>query len=156
MGDMLKKLGLVCVLLTAVLSLSAQDFATRYKREFKNDSLVQVITVSTKMLDKIKIANREDVIDKIDGIRIVAIDRTGATYCKKAQELLQKNTNRFRCCYENDARGVRLYTRSKNGVVLELVVLKSEDSRFKIVDIMGQIDEEFLRALREENGKENG
>ncbi len=152
---MLRRLWLICVMLTVVLSLSAQDFATRYKREYKNDSLVQVITVSTKMLDKIKIPNREDVLSKIDGFRIIMIDRSVSAYCSKARELLQKNANRFRRCYENDENGVSLYTRSKNGVVLELVVLMCGNGLFKIVDITGQIDEEFLRALREENVKES-
>lgn len=153
---MLRRFWLMCWVLMFVLPLSAQDFATRYKREYKNDSLVQVITVSTKMLDKIKIPNREEVLNKIDGFRIVMVDRSASAYCSKARELLQKNANRFRCCYENDDCGVRLYTRSKNGVVLELVVLKCDNNQFKIVDITGQIDEEFLRALREENVRDNG
>lgn len=91
------------LLMTAIASVSmtaqnSQDFASKFMQQCDEDTAVQCITVSPKMMEKLTKqadANHNEsmaqAIQKLKSARIVTASVHGDEYYRKAEELLEKN-----------------------------------------------------------------
>lgn len=152
----------LCMLFMAMLVQIATfaqhvpDFAEKFMSLCKDDSTVSCVTVSPKMmvqLVKQHIEGRpEGISHAISKLKSARIITASADYYQKAEDLLQKNSRRFRAeqDYRTDDQHGAFYTRrNKKGETVELIMLHEncERDRLTIVNVTGDIDEEFLCFL---------
>ena len=150
------------LLFTAVLlqvvayAQHSPDFAEKFMSIYDDDSTLTCVTVSPKMMeqlvksyDDVKPENIVQAIAKLKSARIV----TGAAEnYKLAEELLQKNSQRFKAeqTYSSEEQHGAFYIRKdKNGNTVEFIMICEEpqSDKFVIVNLTGDIDEEFLCFL---------
>lgn len=143
----------------AAAAQSAQDFASKFIDQCDIDTAVQCITVSPRMMEQLtKEAgakhndNMAKAIQKLKSARIVTASARGEEYYNRAEELLKKNPQRF--AHAKDYRAAHghgtFYTRTtKNGDTVELVMLHADTDTGKlvIVNLTGDIDDEFVNTL---------
>ena len=140
----------------ATYAQHAPDFAEKFMSIHSADSTLKCITVSPKMMEQLAGQHEDDrqenIVQAIAKLKSARIVNGNADYYQKAIELLEKNHNRFAARQEfrtDDMHGV-FYTRTdKKGNTVELVMLREEpqNDRFTIVNLTGDIDEEFLCFL---------
>lgn len=153
---------IIAILLTAIGGASAQrgqDFASRFMQQCDGDTAVQCITVSPKMMEQLtKQAdtshneNMAQAIEKLKSARIVTASTQGEDYYQIAENLLKRNPQRFHHykSYRTERAHGAFYTRKlKSGSTVELIMLHSstESRRMVIVNLTGDIDDEFINSL---------
>lgn len=143
----------------AVCAQSAQDFASKFIDRCDIDTAVQCVTVSPRMMEQLTKeadAKHNDsmakAIQKLKSARIVTASARAADYYRQAEELLKKNPQRFAHAKDyRDGHGHgTFYTRTtKNGDTVELVMLHADTDADKlvIVNLTGDIDDEFVSTL---------
>jgi len=149
-------LTLIAVMLTASAQ-STQDFASKFMSIHAKDSTISCVTVSPKMMESLLVQQEEEgnddgimqAIAKLKSMRIVTAD---GNYYEQAEELLKKNARRFEQRHDYEGEGVRgaIYTRkNRKGENVELILLNEDNRKGKltIVNLTGDIDEEFLCFL---------
>ena len=147
------------ILMAAVLGASAQhtqDFASKFMSLHAKDSTLDCVTVSPKMMESLVQLQDEDrnenIVQAIAKLKSLRIVNARADYYEQAEELLKKNAKRFEQRHDFQGEGMRgaIYTRKdKKGNTVELILL-NENSRkgsLTIVNLTGDIDEEFLCFL---------
>lgn len=156
---------IICLAVLAAFCIAATaqrglDFASKFMQKCKDDSAVQCVTVSPKMMDQLtkqteenRSENIQQAIQKLKSARIITIKNNKCEeYYEMAEDLLKKNSQRFKhskSYQNNDAHGA-FYTRQlKNGNTVELVMLRTDTIQKKtvIVNLTGDIDEEFINSL---------
>ena len=146
------------VLLTQVAAYAQQapDFAEKFMTLYKADSTLKCITVSPKMMEQVAGLHEEgendSIVQAIAKLKSARIVSGNADYYQKAIELLEKNKRRFKAEQEfrkEDLHGAFFTRRDRKGNTVELVMLQEEpqNDRFTIVNLTGDIDEEFLCFL---------
>lgn len=158
------RLRIACLL--AVLSLSlagfsqkALDFASKFMQRYESDTALNCVTVSPKMIESL-VHNREgnrteqfaEAIEKLKSVRIVTAKSHGDLYYEKAEGLLKENSKRFthEKEYNGDHGKGTFYTRkNRRGERVELVMLHTDTqtNSLVIVNLTGDIDEDFLNSL---------
>ena len=149
---------LTVVMLVQIASFAqhSPDFAEKFMTLCKNDSDVKCITVSPKMIEQLMKQQAMDrpesltqAIAKLKSMRLVSAP---ADYYQKAEDLLTKNSRRFKA--ERDYRsgnqhGAFYSRKNRQGETVELIMLHEDcqKNRFTIVNVTGDIDEEFLCFL---------
>lgn len=158
---MRRVLCLFAILLAAIGATAqrGQDFASRFMQKFDGDTAVQCVTVSPKMMEQLtKQADTDhneriaQAIEKLKSARIVTASTNGEGYYQKAEDLLKRNPRRFRHykSYRTDHSHGAFYTRKlKGGDTVELIMLHTSDKtqRMVIVNLTGDIDDEFINSL---------
>ena len=154
----------LCLLVIIMATITAmaqrgQDFASRFMQECKNDSAVSCITVSPKMMEQLMAMegnNRNDslmqAIAKLKSMRIVQADKSGENYYHQAEALLKKNAKRFEHVknFRTERAEGFFYQRKKGDdkvVELVMVCLSRTDNRYVLINLTGDIDEEFVEIL---------
>ena len=154
----------LCLLVIFMATITAmaqrgQDFASRFMQECKNDSAVNCITVSPKMMEQLMAMegnNRNDslmqAIAKLKSMRIVQADKSGENYYHQAEALLKKNAKRFEHVknFRTERAEGFFYQRKKGDdkvVELVMVCLSRTDNRYVLINLTGDIDEEFVEIL---------
>jgi hypothetical protein len=93
----------------------------------------------------------KSIISKLKSARILTAYRHGEDYYQTAEQLLEKNSNRFRRdkYYHNGHNYGCFYLRERKGKIVELVMLHTNKSsnNFVAINLTGTIDEEFIRNL---------
>lgn len=160
---------MAAMLLSAnVFAQNVQDFASKFVEQCDVDTALQYVTVSPKMMEQLtKEAdaksndNMAQAIQKLKSARIVTSSTRGEDYYRQAEALLKKNPQRF--SHSNDyrsshAHGTFYTRRNKNGETVELVMLHSDTEAgiMVIVNLTGDIDEEFINSLERTFGKSKG
>lgn len=162
----------LCLLTIIMATMTAmaqrgQDFASRFMQQYKEDGSVKCITVSPKMMEQLMAMEGSDrndslmqAIAKLKSMRIVQTESDGEPYYQQAETLLKKNAKRFE--YVKNFRTERaegaFYQRKKtDDKVVELVMvgLSKIDNRFVLVNLTGDIDEEFIELLSQMFGQRN-
>ena len=143
------------LLFGGVLTLSAQDFATRFLDEHRADSNLTCVTVSPKMIEEIlrnDISQDEEmrqIISELKSMQIVRSDVDGAQYYELAEQLIQKNNDRFETFlsapHPTGECLVAIY--KKRDEIIELVMLLSENSQFLVINFTGKMSEDFIKKL---------
>ena len=152
----------LCFIYIIMLACSANaqktiDFATKFMRECKGDSILQCVAVSPKMMDMMtrqQNQNHNDrmvqAIPKLKSAQIITANRNGEYYFAQAEILMKRNAKRFKMSksYEDDNKKGVFYSRQlKNGQTVELVLLHVSDDKLVIVNLTGDIDDEFVNML---------
>ncbi len=160
----------LCLLTIIMASLTAmaqrgQDFASRFVQQCNEDTTVKCITVSPKMMEQLVTMGGENrnntlmqAIAKLKSARIVQTDTNGDFYYQKAEALLKKNPGRFKFVktFRTDRSEGVFYNRQKrSGKVVELVMVceTKENDKFVLVNLTGDIDEEFIEILSQMFGQ---
>lgn len=144
---------------------NGQDFASKFMQKCGEDTTVQCITVSPKMMERLtKQADAEhnismaQAIQKLKSARIVTISARGGEYFDMAEELLKKNRQRFdrNKDYRNGSAHGTFYTRkTRKGDTVELIMLHTDTIKGNavIVNLTGDIDNEFVNSLTKTFGE---
>lgn len=136
-----------------------QDFASRYMQLCEGDTAVHCVTVSPKMMEQLtKQADAShnehiaEAIEKLKSARIVTASVHGEGYYQVAEDLLKRNSQRFRHdkSFRTEHSYGAFYTRKlKSGNTVELIMLHTDTKtrRMVIVNLTGDIDDEFINSL---------
>ena len=140
----------------ATYAQHAPDFAEKFVSIHSADSTLKCITVSPKMMEHLAgqrdESRQENIVQAIAKLKSARIVSGNADYYQKAIELLEKNRKRFKAEQEfrgEESHGAFYTRRDKKGNTVELIMLLEEpqNDRFTIVNLTGDIDEEFLCFL---------
>ena len=140
----------------ATFAQRSPDFAEKFMTLCKNDSNISCITISPKMMEQLmkpeamdRPENLTQAIAKLKSMRLVSAP---ADYYQKAEDLLTKNSRRFKADRDYRAgnqHGAFFTRKNKQGETVELIMLHEDCQKNKltIVNVTGDIDEEFLCFL---------
>ena len=154
----------VCLIIIAMMTATiyaqgVQDFASKFVQQHDTDTAVQCITVSPKMMEQLTKkagAGGKDsmaqAIQKLKSARIVTTSTQSESYYRQAEELLRQNPQRFTHAknYRSSHGHGTFYTRkTRSGSTVELVMLHadSDTDQMIIVNLTGDIDDEFVNSL---------
>lgn len=157
----MKRLLILLVTLSCCLVSNAQkekDFASKFMEQFEYDTAVNCITVSPKMMEQLTkndLGKREhlaEAIQKLKSARIITATQDGEHYYQIAEELLKKNSKRFSHVdnYQDKKNHGSFYSRKdKTGKTVELILihLDNKQNKLVVVNLTGDIDEEFIASL---------
>ena len=137
-----------------VMAQRGQDFASRFMQQCSADT-VECITISPKMMEQLVAMGGENRNDTL--LHAIA-KQNGAHYYERAEALLKKNARRFK--HLKDFRTERLegvfYSREqRSGRKVEMVMLGKapEKNGFVLINLTGDIDEEFIEMLMQMFGQ---
>lgn len=152
----------LCLLLLTCVTIFAtatgnQDFASKYMQICKGDTAVHCITVSPKMMAQMLKSgthHKEDLkplIKKLKSARIITTSQHGEGYFQIADELLKKNSSRFKNDgnYRNSHSYGSFFIRKVKGQTVELILLHAnvKAKKFILINLTGKIDDEFKRYI---------
>ena len=134
----------LCFIYIIMLACSANaqktiDFATKFMREYKGDSILQCVAVSPKMMDMMTRQQNQNhnermvqAIQKLKSAQIITANRNGEYYFAQAEILMKRNAKRFKMSksYEDDNKKGVFYSR-----------------QLKNVNLTRGIDDEFVNML---------
>lgn len=154
---------LICVLgCLAGRAQGVQDFASRLMERCADDTAIYCITISPKMMEQLAMKQADDrkeemmarAIQKLKSARIITASTKADHYYGIAEELLERNKQRFH--HGDDYRKATaygsFYTRNgKGGTTVELILLHADQKKdnMVVVNLTGDLDEEFVETLRE-------
>lgn len=156
-----KFLCLIVLLATCVAGFSqkALDFASKFMQRCDGDTALKCVTVSPKMMESLvhqhngqKSEQFAEAIQKLKSMRIVTAKSCGEKYYERAESLLKENSKRFsheKAFKADHAYGTFYSRKNKRGDRVELVMLHADTraGSLVIVNLTGDIDEEFLKSL---------
>ena len=132
------------------------DFAEKFMTLHQADTTLKCITVSPKMMEQLVKSHGEgrpeNIMQAIAKLKSARIVTGNADYYQRAEELLQKNSSRFKAeqTYRSEEQHGAFYTRKdKKGNTVEFIMIREEPQYDKciIINLTGDIDEEFLCFL---------
>lgn len=140
-----------------------QDFAAKFMEQCtaEEEKDIQCQTISPKMMERLVevIVSEKDEKDeeipaylfsKLKSARIVTSTGHGKRYFQKAEELMEKNKNRFTPWREDTlAKSDPIFVRRHGDVICELVMLNlaADKKGFTIINFTGDMDEQFMQTL---------
>lgn len=148
----------------AAAAQNAQDFASRFMQAYEKDTAVLCVTVSPKMMEQLtkysdggNKTGMTQAIQKLKSARIVTASCDGHEYYRQAEELLDRNSSRFhknRSYNSPNAHGTFYTRKTKEGDTVELILLHADTKQntMIIVNLTGDIDEEFINGLAKHFG----
>lgn len=149
----MKRVLLTFWIILLVVTVSAQDFASRFMAEHKADVNLTCISISPRMMEEVLKVNVEedgdkimDIISNLKSMQMVTSEKDGAGYFKRALNILNKNSNRFESflSFNDSSENYRMMVRRKNGIILELVMLKNDNNRFVVINFTGNMSDKFI------------
>lgn len=153
---------LACVAAAAQTSV---DFASKFMDRCADDTAVQCITISPKMMEQLtkqpdaaRNEHMAQAIQKLKSARIVTASTRGDDYYAVAEGLLKDNPQRFRHAHDyrnRQGHGTFYVRQSSSGDTIELVMLHTDtrSGRLVIVNLTGDIDKEFVESLQKTFGE---
>ncbi len=132
------------------------DFAEKFMTLCQGDTNVTCVTVSPKMMEQLVKHQDEshpnDMAQAFAKLKSARIVNGHTAHYQKAEQLLQKNKKRFKTDHEfrTEEQYGAFYTRKdRDGNTVEFIMLCAEpqQDRFTIINLTGDIDEEFLCFL---------
>lgn len=154
----MKKAMLMLVMtMTGCLVTSAQDFASRFMMDFNKDTTIRCQTISPKMMERLVDMHRgkddrteaRKLIAKLKSARIIqGADKP--KYFLHAEKMLKHNRQRFIPLHQSTAHGNnQIFVRRKEDYIIELIMLNKDSAAgtFTIVNLTGDMDDEFIRVL---------
>ena len=132
------------------------DFAEKFMTLCSNDSTVKCITVSPKMMEQLvrlhEDSRSDNIVQAIGKLKSARIVTGSACYYQKAIELIARNKSRFIAGkdYQTEEEQGAFFTRkNKKGDTVEFIMLHADiaGNKFTIVNLTGDIDDEFLCFL---------
>lgn len=100
----------------------------------------------------------ENLLSKLKSARIITVTKHSKKNFKKAEQLIEMNSNRFTLWKENTSEtNNRLFVRKNDDVIRELVMLNwlPEENIFTIINFTGEMDDLFMQQLSSGNLKQH-
>lgn len=151
---------LVCLAMPVCMyAQTMQDFASRFMDDNAGDKNLECVTVGPKMLREImKLAKEYDdsqdmmsFFSNINSVRIINSGSSAEEYRKEALELLESSGKRYTKYGKGDSSedyGDCVWVRRRSDKIVELVyVSMAKEKEFMVLDITGQLDEDFVDSL---------
>lgn len=151
---------LVCLAMPLCMyAQTMQDFASRFMDDNAGDKNLECVTVGPKMLREItKMAKENDdsqdmmsFFSNINSVRIINSGSSAEEYRKEALELLESSGKRYTKYGKGDSSedyGDCVWVRRRSDKIVELVyVSMAKEKEFMVLDITGQLDEDFVDSL---------
>ena len=137
------------------VSIAAQDFASRFMNEHKEDKNLTCISVSPKMMEEMlkidagKEESLSDIISSLKSMQLLSSSVDGAGYYKEAIGILNRNSHRFEpfLAFEDEKESGQIMVRRKNGEIIELVMLVKEGTQFLVINFTGNMSDKFIDEL---------
>ncbi len=152
---MMKRVLLLCWMACTTVALMAQDFASRFMDEHKDDTNLTCVTISPKMMEEI-ISNDADkdeevldIISNLKSMQMLTSQVKGQEYFDDAVKIVEKNSKRFEpfLSFDGESENCQILIRKKNRSIIELVMLVREKNHFLVVNFTGNMNQEFIRKL---------
>lgn len=156
-----KLIFLLTIMSQQAIGVQGQDFASRFMHEVQKDTTIRCETISPKMLETLMKNEEEEkertksLISKLKSVRIINAPKRSVSYFQKAETLLENNKNRFQEISEDrNDETKKIFLRKKDDVILELVLLNldSLQNKLTIVNLTGEMDNDFIQELSENEG----
>lgn len=148
---------IVCTTVFTAATAMAQDFVSKYMQECKHDTVLHCISVSPKMMEEVLKTDAENeeqeemrrIMANLRSMQIVSAKTNGEFYFAKAEEMVEKNVNRFEpfLSYNDSIENCRIMVRKKEGIIIELVMLSHIDDYFRVINFTGNMNDEFIDSL---------
>ena len=156
MNRMRRSLTVVCLVAVAALA-NAQDFATRYMGENRCDTVLKCISIGPKMISVVLNAGAQNeeqeqikaILSNLKSMQIVTSTQNGEAYYEKAEQMAQKNTNRFEqyLAFDNENEEGKILLHRRDDSIVELVMYLHRKEFFQVIDFTGDMDDEFIDRL---------
>lgn len=153
----------LCLLLIACsIHVWGQDFASKFMEQCaKEDGDIQCQTVSPIMMEKLRDTmtapdgDRDEevpeyLLSKLKSARIITATKQSEKLFREAEQLIEKNKNRFSPLVENQpGQNNKVFVRKHDEVIRELVVLNlnPDEKTLTIVNLTGDMDDRFMKIL---------
>ena len=140
----------------STVALSAQDFATRFMASHKQDANVTCITISPTMMEKIlkvdaveKDDNMTDVISNLKSMQLLTSQVKVLHYYNDAMQIIEKNSDRFEpyLSFKGEKEECKIMIRKNKGVIVEMVMLSHKRHQFSVINLTGNMNQEFISKL---------
>lgn len=151
----MKSVLLMCWMVLLSVAVSAQDFASRFLSEHKEDSNLTCVTISPKMMAEIMKSDSErdeeilDIISNLKSMQMLTSEVKGQSYYEEALKIVEKNTGRFEAflSFNDESENCQIMVRKKNNTIVELVMLMHEKNHFAVINFTGKMSPEFISRL---------
>lgn len=159
---MFRRLMVAVAMALLTVAAGAQDFASRFSSEHKQDSNLVCVTISPKMMQEI-LENDEnkdegvvDVISGLKSMRICTSKMNAREYFDDALSLAEKNSSLFETVRARNDRDCmsRMVVRRRKNTVIELVMLLCDSRGFQLINFTGKIDAKIIAKLSGEMNRE--
>ncbi len=142
--------------------VNGQDFASRFKGKFENDSNLICVTISPKMMQDIventsqKDNNIMGVIANLKSMQMCVCQNDGATYYDTALTLFEEDKHSFEpyISYDEVDGDCTIMIRKKKSDITELVMLLKKNEGFALINFTGNMNTDFIAKLSETLKKE--
>ena len=156
----MKRLRILCLFILSLCSLvsmmaqNEQDFASRYMSLYAKGTSLECTTVSPLMLEKMmnlpdvkNDSQMKEVLSQLKSIRMVDNTNEKETWqlYNNALRLAQHNSARYKRYAQRQSK--RLFVRRKGGYIVEMVLFMKHNRRFKLINLTGNMTDEFLKQL---------
>ena len=137
------------------VSLAAQDFASRFMDEHKEDINLTCVTISPKMMEEIMKNDAEkdeavlDILSNLKSMQMLTSEVNGQYYYNEALEVVKKNSNRFEpfLSFKDKSANCQIMVRKNKKTIVELVMLMHEKEHFSVINFTGIMNPEFISKL---------
>lgn len=146
---------LLFLLSTATASAQKeQDFASRFISLHGEGTSLSCTTISPSMTEQmISLPSVEEneaikeVLSQLKSIRMAINEDESETdlLFDQAVSLAQKNARRYQAKVEEETK--KLYVRERNNLVVEMVLLMKLENLFYLIDLTGNMTEDFLEQV---------
>lgn len=146
-----------CTMVFAATTAMAQDFVSKYMQENKHDTVLHCISISPKMMEEVlKIDSQKgdeeemrSIMANLKSMQIVSSKTNGDFYFNKAEEIVEKNANRFEpfLSFNDRNENCRIMVRKKEKTIIELVMFSHKEDSFQVINFTGNMNDEFIDNL---------
>lgn len=146
---------LLALLSTATTSAQKeQDFASRFMALCGDSTSLVCTTISPSMTEQMlslpSVEENEqvkEVLSQLKSIRMAINEDESETdeLFDQAVALARKNVRRYKAQIEEETK--KLYVRERNELVIEMVLLMKQENIFYLIDLTGNMTEDFLEQV---------
>lgn len=154
---MKRVLWIVCITVFAAVPVVAQDFVSKYMSENKHDTLLHCVSVSPKMMEEAWKSDAEKegqeemrrIMADLKSLRMISASANGRAYFDKAEQLAEKNRNRFEpfLAFDDTDESCRIIVRRKKKIIIELVMFSCKEESFRVINFTGNMNDTFIDNL---------
>lgn len=89
------------------------------------------------------------IMANLKSMQIVSSKTNGDFYFNKAEEIIEKNANRFEpfLSFNDRNENCRIMVRKKEKTIIELVMFSHKEDSFQVINFTGNMNDEFIDNL---------
>jgi uncharacterized protein YneF (UPF0154 family) len=153
----MRKMGLLCFMLTLTVSLFANDFVTRFMERYAEENRpLSNVNIGKTMLEKMAV-NTEDeelkqTFGELNSISIISSEnkRDARFYFKKAGEMMKELISDYKevVSVNEKASRISLWMKQQDKETSDLILISlEENSKFTLITVSGKIDFKSMAKL---------